>query len=644
MTKPSPVTSVETKDSAAPQSTKKLMGWFWQEYLRKTMPPLLGAFFFMTVEGVMLGALSYMIRPMFDDVLVAGESNKITWVALSILAVFFIRACASYAQRVLMAIARQRTSARIQTDLVRHVLSLDGAFFHRNPPGALIERTRGDSQLISQLWGQIFASFGRDSIGLISLLAVAFYTDWLWTLLALSAAPLLVLPMRFLQRLVRRTSRQARETSAVVSNRLDEVFHGTTSIKLSGTEEREANRFRTTINAFVRFDLRAVRGQAAMPAVVDLVAGFGFCAVLYYGGHQIIEGEKTVGQFMSFFTAIALLIDPARRLGMVSGIWQQAMAPLERLHEVFMENPSITDPKTPQHLEIDAKNADVTLKDITFAYTDAPVLQGASFTAEAGKTTALVGASGAGKSTIFNMLTRLADPQSGTIAVGDIELKDFKLSELRGLFSVVSQDALLFDESIRDNVTMGQDVSEDALQSALQAAHVSSFVQTLDNGLDTAAGPRGSALSGGQRQRVAIARAILRDRPILLLDEATSALDAHSEKVVQEALEKLSKDRTTLVIAHRLSTIRSADKIVVMDQGRVVDEGTHDELLARGGLYSDLYRLQYADGKTITDTRGVAARDQRHARSVAAATGSQRPGLTSRFVGSVMGLFGRKAG
>ena len=242
------------------------------------------------------------------------------------------------------------------------------------------------------------------------------------------------------------------------------------------------------------------------------------------------------------------------------------------------------------------------------------------------------------------MLTRLADPQSGRISVGDVALHDFELSDLRGLFSVVSQEALLFDESIRDNITMGQDVSEEALQAALDAAHVSSFVKDLEHGIDTMAGPRGSALSGGQRQRVAIARAILRDRPVLLLDEATSALDAKSELVVQDALEELSKDRTTLVIAHRLSTIRSADKIVVMDQGRVVDEGSHEELLERGGLYADLYRLQYTDNKTITDTCGVAARDQRRTKSVSNAESSHRPGVASRFFGSVKGLFARKAG
>jgi subfamily B ATP-binding cassette protein MsbA len=381
-----------------------------------------------------------------------------------------------------------------------------------------------------------------------------------------------------------------------------------------------------------------------MPALVDLVAGVGFCAVLYYGGGQIINGEKSIGEFMSFFTAIGLLIDPARRLGMSAGIWQQAMAPIERLHEVFMQKPTIADPIAPKALPCPAPEADLTLQDVVFSYTDAPVLRGTSFTAKAGETTALVGASGAGKSTIFSLLTRLADAQSGAITLGGTRTQDLALSELRGLYSVVSQDALLFDETIRDNITMGQEVDAAALKAAMDAAHVSDFVDGLDQGLDTMAGPRGSALSGGQRQRVAIARAVLRDRPILLLDEATSALDAQSEKIVQEALEKLSKGRTTLVIAHRLSTIRSADNIVVMDQGRVVDQGTHDALLARGGLYADLYRLQYSDGKTITDSRGVAARDARQADSVEAATDSSPLGAASRWLGSVTRLFGRKAG
>jgi ABC-type multidrug transport system fused ATPase/permease subunit len=627
-----------------PKSTKTLMRWFWAGYLRQSTPALLGAFAFMALEGMMLGALSFLIRPMFDTILSAGSTSSITWVALAIMGVFAIRAVSSFVQRVLMAIAQQRTSARVQTDLVRHVLTLDGPFFHKYPPGVLIERTRGDSQQVSSLWGQLFTSLGRDVVGLISLLAVALYTDWLWTLIVLSAAPLLIWPIGVLQKLVRRTSYQARETSSLVSNRLDEVFHGTTSIKLSGTETRETGRFNAAINAFVRSELRAVRGQAAMPALVDLVAGVGFCAVLYYGGGQIINGEKSIGEFMSFFTAIGLLIDPARRLGMSAGIWQQAMAPIERLHEVFMQKPTIADPIAPKALPCPAPEADLTLQDVVFSYTDAPVLRGTSFTAKAGETTALVGASGAGKSTIFSLLTRLADAQSGAITLGGTRTQDLALSELRGLYSVVSQDALLFDETIRDNITMGQEVDAAALKAAMDAAHVSDFVDGLDQGLDTMAGPRGSALSGGQRQRVAIARAVLRDRPILLLDEATSALDAQSEKIVQEALEKLSKGRTTLVIAHRLSTIRSADNIVVMDQGRVVDQGTHDALLARGGLYADLYRLQYSDGKTITDSRGVAARDARQADSVEAATDSSPLGAASRWLGSVTRLFGRKAG
>ena len=632
------------KNQRAPKSTKVLMGWFWKAYLRQSMPTLFAAFGFMAVEGAMLGALSYLIKPMFDTFTSADSASSITWVALALMGVFILRAVSSFAQRVLMTIARERTSARVQAALVQHILTLDGPFFHKYPPGVLIERTRGDSQLVSSLWGNLFTTLGRDIIGLVSLLAVAIYTDWVWTLIVLCAAPLLIWPISSLQKLVRRTSYDAREKSSLVSNRLDEVFHGTTSIKLSGTEARETNRFSSAINAFVRAELRAVRGQAAMPSLVDLVAGVGLCAVLFYGGGQIINGEKTIGEFMSFFTAIGLIIEPARRLGMSAGIWQQAMAPIERLHEVFLQKPTIADPISPKALARPASKADFELRDVTFSYTDAPVLRGTTFTAKAGETTALVGASGAGKSTIFSLLTRLADAKSGEILLGGVPTTDLKLAELRGLFSVVSQDALLFDETIRDNITMGKDVTEAELKAAMDAAHVSEFVAGLDQGLETMAGPRGSALSGGQRQRVAIARAVLRDRPILLLDEATSALDAQSEKVVQSALEKLSQGRTTLVIAHRLSTIRSAHKIVVMDQGQVVDQGTHDDLFARGGLYADLYRLQYSDGKTITDSRGVAAQGSPQTDIVATAKDSSRLAKASRWLGSVTRLFGRKAG
>ena len=253
-------------------------------------------------------------------------------------------------------------------------------------------------------------------------------------------------------------------------------------------------------------------------------------------------------------------------------------------------------PAHPVALPGEPAQADVEFDNVNFSYGDQQVLRDVSFVAQAGKTTALVGASGAGKSTVFNILTRLVDAQSGYASIGGIANTQFDLAELRSLFSVVTQDAQLFDETIRDNTLLGRGATDEQLMRVLDAAHVSDFLPQLSDGVDTPAGPRGSGLSGGQRQRVAIARALLRDTPILLLDEATSALDAKSEAVVQDALEKLSHGRTTLVIAHRLATVRGADKIIVMDQGRVVDQGTHKQLIRRGGIYRDLYRLQFSEG------------------------------------------------
>ena len=570
-----------------------LTGWLWQGYLRRYRAVIFLAILLMAIEGAMLGLLSYIIRPMFDQVFVAGDRAAIAWVGLAVFGIFLARAIAGFGQRVLMMGVGQKVSAALQSDMVAHMLRLDSSWFQDNSPGTLIERVRGDTLAASTIWAVVFSALGRDVIALLSLLAVAISIDWLWTLIAIAGAPVLMGPMLILQRWVRRSTRNARNAAAGIATRLDETFHGIDTIKLNTIETREQKRFSGALDGFVNAQIRSEAGQAGIPAMMDIVAGVGFFGVLTYGGLQIIEGQKTVGEFMSFFTAMALVFEPLRRIGNVSGAWQAALASLERLRAVFDAKPTILSPATPTAMPKPADQADIQFDNLSFAYGDLPVLRQASFIARAGQTTALVGASGAGKSTVFRVLTRLVDADAGAVTIGGVPVSELPLDHLRSLFAVVTQDAQMFDESLRDNIVLDGDPAR--LDDVLHAAHIADFLPALSRGVDSKAGPRGSSLSGGQRQRVAIARALLRDAPILLLDEATSALDAQSEAVVQDALDKLSQGRTTLVIAHRLATIRQADSIVVMDQGRVVDQGTHDELLARGGLYADLYRLQFSE-------------------------------------------------
>lgn len=571
---------------------QNMLNWLWSGYLRPHKGTLAVAVLFMVIEGSMLAALSRLIQPMFDTVFVEGSRTALWWVGLSIMGIFFMRALCSTVQKVLVKKVTELAAAGMRNDLLAKLMDLDSGYHQSNPPGQLIERVQGDVTAVNGIWAGLLAGVARDLIAVVALFGVALSVDWRWTAVALIGIPFLILPSLAAQRYVRKRAGTARALAGRMATRLDEVFHGINPIKLNGLEQYQSERYDDLAQERVTAEVKSATGQAAVPAMLDVMTGIGFLGVMIYGGAEIITGDKTVGQFMSFFTAMSLAFEPLRRLGQMSGQWQMALASADRLREVLDEEPTLVSPAQPVALPDGAPQ--VQFDDVSLTYGDLPVLRGTSFVAEAGKTTALVGASGAGKSTIFNVLTRLVDPQSGSVRIGDVAVQDTALAELRARFSVVAQDAALFDESLRENILLGRNVAAERLDEVLEAAHVADFLPQLSDGLDSPVGPRGSNLSGGQRQRVAIARALLRDTPILLLDEATSALDTKSEAIVQAALDRLSKGRTTLVIAHRLSTVRNADKIIVMDQGRVVDQGTHDTLLERGGIYADLYRMQFA--------------------------------------------------
>jgi ATP-binding cassette subfamily B protein/subfamily B ATP-binding cassette protein MsbA len=574
---------------------RELLGRFWRSYLRPHLPLLLIAFTLMAVEGATLGLLSYMIKPLFDQVFAAGGGGSLLWVGGAILGLFVLRAFTSVLGRWLLTRVNQTAAARMQADLVRHLLTLDGSFFQTNSPGTLIERVQGDTAGAQGAATMVITGVGRDTVALIGLFIVAITIDPIWTLAALIGTPLLLLPAVGLRRYIFRKAMTSREQAGLRATRLDEIFHGIQAVKLNRMESYQANRFEKILSVIVRAEEKSALGRAAMPGLVDVVTGIGFFAVLMLGGREVAEGTRTTGEFMAFFTAMALTFQPIRRLGELAGLWQVAEASLQRVYTLFDTQPLGTRPAVSRSLPAPGA-PEVRFDAVTFAYPDRPVLRDLSFVAEAGRVTAIVGSSGAGKTTVFQLISAMVEPQAGRILIGGVDVQEMSLSDQRGLLGSVSQDAALFDETLRENLLLGRTTLEDArVARAIADAEAAGFIDSLPRGLDTQAGPRGSALSGGQRQRIAIARALLADAPVLLLDEATSALDTRTEAAVSAALAKAQSGRTTLVIAHRLSTVMRADKIIVLDQGRLIEEGTHDELMAKGGLYAQLQKAQLRD-------------------------------------------------
>ena len=571
---------------------KPLFKWFWSLYVREHFGLLFTALIFMSIEGSMLGLLSYSIKFLFDNVLVSKDTSSILIVAVVIFSIFSIRAIAGFVHRLLTVNVCQKIIKVIQDRMVAHLLNMDVGFHQKNSPGILMDRVRADSKALSESVGEAFMTVGRDGFSLISLLAVVFFIDWKWSLIAFLGIPFLVLPILLLQGLVRSRAGENRDYESKANVRLDEIFHGITDIKLNRAEGRERNKFFDILQLTHKVRLRLEAGMAGIPAMIDVIAAIGFLAVMVFGAIDITSGSKTIGEFMSFFTAMALIFEPLRRLSNVSGNIQVAMASLERVFKIFAEKSSIVFP-TLSSVEKKFDKIGIEFDSVHFSYEDKKVLENITFGIEEGTSNAIVGYSGSGKTTLFNLITRLIDPSSGLIKLNGINIKELCLKDLRSLISVVRQDGMVFDETILENIRFGKPTASDVeIREAAKMAYVDEFTNELKDGLNTVVGPRGSTLSGGQRQRISIARAFLRNSPLLLLDEPTSALDSKSEELIQKSLSNLAKHSTTITIAHRLSTIVDSDKVLVLDNGKIVGQGKHSKLLLENSLYSNLFKSQ----------------------------------------------------
>ncbi len=570
------------------QTIKRLLS----ENIRAYIPRYALAFVFMGLVAATTAASAWIMKDIINEVFIDRDKAMIYTIAGVVILIFTLKGASTYGQMVVLSRVGNAIVADLQKKLFRRLTEQDQAYFDRMSLPELSIRVNTGAGSARGVIDMIVLSLGRDVLTLIGLVAVMVVQDPLMSGLALLIMPPAVVGVSLLVKRVKTYAKRQVVSNARIGATLQETVLGVRIVKAFGMEPAMQKRMAASVAEVQSQSNKIASLTARTSPLMETLGGFAIALVIFYGGFSVIELGKDPGAFFAFITALLLAYDPARRLARLNVNLNKAIVGVRLMYELIDEKPDLEKVEDAPDLAI--SDGRVTLEDVRFSYGDGAALNGLSLTAEGGRTTALVGASGAGKSTVFALIERFYDPQSGRILIDGQPVAGVSMTSLRRNIAYVGQESYLFNMSVRENIAVGKPgASQDEIEAAARAANAHDFILELPEGYDTQAGQGGDRLSGGQRQRVAIARAMLRDAPILLLDEATSALDAQSEAKIQAALETLMAGRTTLVIAHRLSTVRHAHQIHVLDKGRVIESGSHDALFEQDGIYRRLCELQF---------------------------------------------------
>jgi len=544
--------------------------------------------------AAMTSVSAYLVKPAVEKIFEQKDLQMLVLIPVAIIAVFAIKGVAAYGSGYLLSYVGQDIIRRMRNSMYGHIQELPLAFFQGEKTGDLMSRITNDVAIISSMFTSAITGSVRDGFTVVGLIAVTFFLIPKLAVFTFIVFPIAIYPLFYIGRKIRRVRRGVQESWADLSVLLHETFSGIKIVKAFNMQDHEKKRFEQKSRKIFRLEMKENRVREMSSPLMELLGGFGVGFIIWYGGRHVISGTYSFGAFMSFLTSVGLMYQPLKKISRLNNAIQRGMAALDRIYDILERKSDIIETVSP--VAIPSGSHRIAFEKVSFKYDRDLVLKNITLRVKPGEIIALVGMSGGGKTSLVNLIPRFYDPTEGQVLIDDVDIRQFSIAGLRSQIAIVTQEPILFNDTVRSNIAYGSpEASDQQIAAAAKAAYAYEFIEGFPDGFDTAIGELGGRLSGGQRQRICIARALLKDAPILILDEATSSLDSESEILVQKALGNLMEGRTTFVIAHRLSTIGNADRIIVIVDGRIVEEGRHDQLLSLRQEYYKLYQMQFAN-------------------------------------------------